>query len=289
MRLLVDPLLLHKFAPLNPGRVAALFRKLISILRSLAAYVSVSLWVLLLAPVGMILALVFRSPGVLYWLGRGGVRLGLATAGIRVQVDGYECVQKSRGAVYCANHSSNLEPPIIYMALAAIHPRLKILYKSELRAAIPILRSAFDMAGFVPIERRNTEQSSLAIERAALALTNGDSFMIFPEGTRSRTGALLPFKAGGFLMAIKGQAPIVPVAISGARTAMEKGSPVINPVTVTVKIGQPIETDGFEVAERNSLIRETRSALEALLGMVVTGHPQKTTASTVITENHRLQ
>lgn len=221
-------------------------------------------------------------------LGRGGVRLGLVVAGIKVKIDGYECVQRSRGAVYCANHSSNLEPPIVYMALAAIHPKLKILYKSELRAAIPVLRNAFDMAGFVPIERRNVEQSSKAIEQAAMALANGDSFMIFPEGTRSRTGELLPFKKGGFLMAIRGQAPIVPVAISGARAAMEKGSLVINPVTVTVKIGGPIETNGLEVAERNTLIRKTRSALELLLGNA-TDHPQKTTASTVIAENHRLQ
>ena len=268
--------------------MAALFHKLVSIFRSFVAYISVSLWVLLLAPGGMLLALMLRSPNILYLLGRGGVRLGLATAGINVQVDGYEYVQKSRGAVYCANHSSNLEPPIIYMALAAIHPRLKILYKAELRAAIPILRNAFDMAGFVPIERRNTEQSSRAIERAALALTNGDSFMIFPEGTRSRTGELLPFKKGGFLMAIKGRAPIVPVAISGARTAMGKGSPVIYPVTVTVKIGKPIETDELEVTERNSLIRETRSSLESLLGGV-TDNPHKTKAYTVITGNHRLQ
>jgi len=112
--------------------------------------------------------------------------------------------------------------------------------------------------------------------------------MIFPEGTRSRTGELLPFKKGGFLMAIKGQAPIVPVAISGARRAMEKGSPVIYPVTVTVKIGKPIETDGFEAAERNSLIRQTRSSLESLLGEV-TGPPHKTKASTAITESHHLK
>ena len=243
---------------------------------------------LLLAPAGMLLALIRRSPGVLYMLGRGGVRLGLAAAGIRIQIDGYESVQSSRGAVYCANHSSNLEPPIIYMALAAIHPKLKILYKAELRAAIPVLRNAFDMAGFVPIERRNIKQASKAIDQAAMALVNGDSFMIFPEGTRSRTGELLPFKKGGFLMAIKGQAPIVPVAISGARAAMEKGSPVINPVTVTVKIGEPIETNGLEVTERDILIRKTRLALELLLGNA-TDRPQKTTASTVIAENHRSQ
>lgn len=213
----------------------------------------------------MVLAYAFRQPGILYALGRGGVRLGLGAAGIRFVVVGEGHVQIGRGAVYCANHSSNLEPPIIYMALAAIHPRLKILYKAELRAAMPVLRNAFDLVGFVPIERGNRDQSSRAIDHAAEALAAGDSFMIFPEGTRSRTGRLLPFKKGGFVMAIKGQAPIVPVAVQGADAAMRKGSPVIRPVTVRVNVGEPITVEGLEFKDRNVLIDRTRRAIESLL------------------------
>ena len=82
-------------------------------------------------------------------------------------------------------------------------PRLRILYKAELRK-LPVLVRAFDLAGFVPLERGNRDQSLPAIERAAQALQEGSSFLIFPEGTRSRTGELLPFKKGGFIMAIKG-------------------------------------------------------------------------------------
>ena len=213
----------------------------------------------------MILAALFKWPGVLYALGRGGVRLGLGAAGIRVRVHGAEHIQHDRGAVYCANHTSNLEPPIIYMALAAIHPRLKILYKAELRPVFPVLRNAFDIVGFVPVERRNREQSSRAIDGAAIALTRGDSFMIFPEGTRSRTGELLPFKKGGFVMAIKGRAAIVPVAIQGTRAAMRKGSLVIRPVTVSVRLGPPIGADRFNVSQRTDLIACTRAAIEDLL------------------------
>ena len=245
--------------------MAELVRTVVATVRSASAYLSVALWVLVLGPVGMALAYAFRRPEILYALGRGGVRLGLGAAGIRFTAVGGSHVQAGRGAVYCANHRSNLEPPIIYMALAAVHPRLKILYKAELRSAMPVLRNAFDLVGFVPIERGNPDQSSQAIDRAAEALAGGDSFMIFPEGTRSRTGRLLPFKKGGFIMAIKGQVPIVPVAVQGADAAMRKGSPVIRPVTVRVRIGPPIPADGLDFKDRNVLIDRTRRAIETLL------------------------
>ena len=243
-----------------------IFGMLVRAVRSVAAYVGVSLWILILGPPGMVVASVFRKPDLLYALGRGGVRLGLYAAGIRYRVAGVEHIQSDRGAVYCVNHSSNLEPPIVYMALSAIHPRLKILYKSELRRVFVVLRNAFDIVGFVPIERGNREQSSRAIDTVRGALISGDSFMIFPEGTRSRTGELLPFKKGGFVMAIKGQAPLVPVAIQGASAAMRKGSPFIRPVTVSVRIGSPIEVVGLDLSQRNVLIADTRAAIERLLG-----------------------
>lgn len=245
--------------------MAEFLRTIVATIRSAAAFLGVALWILVLGPVGMILAYTCRTPGVLYALGRGGVRLGLGAAGIRYTAVGGSNVQVGRGCVYCANHSSNLEPPIIYMALSAVHPRLKILYKAELRAALPVLRNAFDLVGFVPIERGNRDQSARAIDRAAEALAAGDSFMIFPEGTRSRTGRLLPFKKGGFVMAIKGQAPVVPVAVQGADAAMRKGSPVIRPVTVRVRIGEPIAVDGLEFKDRNVLIDRARQAIETLL------------------------
>ena len=84
-----------------------------------------------------------------------------------------------------------------------------------------------------------------SIDRAAESIRAGNSFLIFPEGTRSRTAELLPFKKGGFIMAIKAQAPIVPVAVSGGRSAMQKGSWFVRPVMVDVRIGEPVETAGL--------------------------------------------
>ena len=119
---------------------------------------------------------------------------------------GAEHIQRDRASVYAVNHASNVEPPILFLTLRALFPRLRILYKSELRK-LPILTQAFDLAGFVPLQRGNRDQSLPAIERAAQALREGHSFLIFPEGTRSRTGSLLPFKKGGFVMAPQGAGP----------------------------------------------------------------------------------
>jgi len=237
---------------------------LIAAVRSLATYVAVSLYVLLFGPPFLLLALATGNALALYRVALGGVRLGLWLSGISVRVRNPENIQRDRAAVYAVNHASNVEPPILYETLSELFPRLRILYKAELRK-LPILVRAFDLAGFVPLERGNREQSLPAIERAAEALREGHSFLIFPEGTRSRTGELLPFKKGGFIMAVKGQAPIVPVAIVGARDAMKKGSLIIRPVRVTVSFGAPVPTTGLTLEDREPLISAVRGAVATLL------------------------
>lgn len=232
--------------------------------RSIVTYLVVSLYVLVVGPPFVLLALLVGSPAILYRVGLLGVRLGLFLSGIRYTVDGAEHVRADRAAVYAVNHASNVEPPILFDALSRLFPKLRILYKAELRR-LPILTKAFDLAGFVPLERGNPEQSLPAIDRAAAALREGNSFLIFPEGTRSRTGELLPFKKGGFIMALKAQAPIVPVAIKGARAAMRKGSPWIQPVHVRVAFGPPVETAGLAFDQRDQLIGLVRSEVERLL------------------------
>ena len=118
-------------------------RATVALVRSLSAYVSVSAWVVIFAPIGIVLAIVFNRPGLLYALGRGGARLGLMLAGINFTVRNAHRVQRNRGVVYCANHSSNLEPPIIFMALAGVHPKLMALYKGASFAQKCIRRCGF--------------------------------------------------------------------------------------------------------------------------------------------------
>lgn len=232
-------------------------------IRTLTCVLAVSLYVLLLAPPVLIWTVASGRPGLLYAAGTAGVRLGFLLAAIRLKVVGSEHIQRGP-AVYAANHSSNIEPPAVFLALARVFPRLRVLYKAELRQ-LPLLVWVFDAAGFVPLERANPDQSWPAVDRAAEALAAGNSFVIFPEGTRSRTGELLPFKKGGFVMALKAQVPVVPVAVSGGRAAMKKGSRLIWPATVAVTFAPPISTAGLTFDDRDSLVARVRAAIEANL------------------------
>jgi 1-acyl-sn-glycerol-3-phosphate acyltransferase len=205
-----------------------------------------------------------RNPAALYRAATAIIRLALAIVGIRLRVHGAEHIQTTRAAVYAFNHSSNVEPPIAFMALRCLFPMLRIMYKAELRK-LPVLVWVFDAAGFVPVERQNRDQSLPAVDKAVDALRAGASFLIFPEGTRSRTGELLPFKKGGVVMALKAQVPIVPCVIEGARDAMHRGSPVVHPVTVDVTIYPPVETTGCMLSDRDSLIEAVRAPIAAKL------------------------
>ena len=237
-------------------------RTAVAAVRSAATFGAIALYVLVVAPPGLLLASLFKWKGLLYELGRGGVWLGLKLAGIRVRVMGREHLPVNRAAVFCANHQSNVDPPLLFVVL---HRRLHILYKAEL-SRLPLLGRTFVLGGFVAVDRDNREAALASIERGADSVRAGNSFLIFPEGTRSRTHQLLPFKKGGFIMALEAGAPIVPVAIDGGRAAMRRGSRLVWPATVTVKIGEPIETRGMTLDDRDRLIALVRERIQGMLG-----------------------
>ena len=228
--------------------------------RSFITYVVIVFYIALVAPPGILLSWLLRWKRLPYRLGHGGVGLALSLAGIRYKVVGRENVPPG-AVVYCSNHESNVDPAVLFQGL---HPMLHIFYKAELHK-VPLMGTAFDIGGFVAVERGDRHKAFASVDVAAESLRQGNSFLIFPEGTRSRTGELLPFKKGGFVMALKAQVPVMPVAISGGRASMRKGSAIVRPVTVTVRIGDPIPTAGMTIDDRDELIERTRAAVSALL------------------------
>ena len=234
---------------------------IIAAVRSVLTYLVVSVYVLIAGTIGLGIAIPFKLKGVLYELGHIGVGLALGMAGIRYRVTGRENIPKGRAVVFCSNHESNVDPPVLFQAL---HRRLHVLFKAELKK-LPVLGRVMLAGGFVPVERDRREASMASIDRAAASIRAGNTFLIFPEGTRSKTSELLPFKKGGFIMAIKAQAPIVPVAISGGRDAMRKGSWFVRPVLCRIRIGEPVETAGMSVDNRDDAIELVRARIEELL------------------------
>ena len=190
------------------------------------------------------------------WIMAASVR----AAGIRVEITGMENIPAGRACIFMSNHVSNLDPPVL---LPLIPGRISVLLKEELMR-IPIMGTAMRMGKFIPVDRRpNPTQAKATIDAAADALRSGLHIVIFPEGSRSQDGRLLPFKKGPFYLGKETGAPVIPVVITGTRRMMATGSAAIHPGTAHIRMLPVIESTAY--ATREELMTAVRNAINAAL------------------------
>jgi 1-acyl-sn-glycerol-3-phosphate acyltransferase len=213
-------------------------------------------YILLVGPWFLIYALLTGRTDALYECGRTGGKLSLWLAGVKLEVIGREKIPKDRAVLFMPNHQSLSDGPAI---IAVLPPVLAIAKKEFFK--MPVLGRAMVLRGFVALDRKNRERAFQAVEEAAVSLRAGHSFVAFPEGTRSADGRLQPFKKGVFVMAIKAEAPIIPISISGSRKIMRKGDWSIHPGTIRITFQDPVPTEGCTMNNRAEIMERVRQAM----------------------------
>jgi 1-acyl-sn-glycerol-3-phosphate acyltransferase len=225
-------------------------------IRAILVSVVTFLYILFVGLPFLIHAWLIKNTDTLYRMGITGGRLALWLSGVRLEVHGLEKIPHGRAAIYMPNHQSNCDPP----AVITILPPVLVLAKQEF-FRVPVLGWAIRYRGFIPVDRKNRERAMAAVEQAVESMKRGNSFLAFPEGTRSPDGRLQTFKKGLFVMAIKAGALIVPVSVSGARKIMPKGQFAIHPGLVRITIQEPIRAADYAPERRRELIQLTRQAI----------------------------
>jgi 1-acyl-sn-glycerol-3-phosphate acyltransferase len=184
----------------------------------------------------------------------------LRAAGIEARLVGWEKVPQNRPVVFVSNHQSWFD---IFLLAGLIPTQVRFVSKKELMR-IPILGRAMLSAGHIFIDRQNRQKAFGAYDDAAEAIRKGMSAIVFPEGTRSRSGEIQPFKKGPFVLAIAAQVPVIPTYCAGTFTLLPKGTIRLTPHPVTAHFGDPISTAGMTYDDRETLMEKTQRAIEAL-------------------------
>jgi 1-acyl-sn-glycerol-3-phosphate acyltransferase len=230
-----------------------------------------SLWAALVALVvtipvslGVIFVSIFStSVGLIDAMIRFWARSLLRAAGIRIATERMEVLDPNQRYILVGNHYSYFDIPIL---LAAVPQPIRFMAKISL-FKIPIFGWAIGRAGFIPIDRKNRRTAVKSFDLAAQRIRHGNTIVIFPEEGRSRERMMRPFQRGAFLLAIRSELPIVPIAIDSTFDIFRVGAKKITPGTVTIRIGTPIPTAGRSVRDKEALAQESRAQIEQMLGV----------------------
>ena len=180
----------------------------------------------------------------------------LRVARIRVVVTGLDRIPAQGPVIYMGNHQGNFDIHSLTLAI----PRLFSWVAKEELFRVPIFGSAMRRAGYIALDRSGGRKALRSMRVAAERIAAGTSVVIFPEGTRTPDGSLLPFKRGAFLLAAEAGVPIVPFTINGSRERNPPNTFELEPGTISVSFAAPIDPAGVAEAELMELVRESVAA-----------------------------
>ena len=196
------------------------------------------------------------------WVHRSWAKSMLWMAGVRVEVDGLDNLPVNEPVILAVNHQSWID---ILVLLAFLPVSLRFIAKKEIRR-VPVFASAMALAGHVFVDRQNWGKAIVAMREAAARMQeHGLSMAIFPEGTRSPDGRLLPFKKGGFVLAIEIAATLVPSAMDGGRLIMPKSTFVVRAGRVRLRCAKAIRFTGPEKDDRDDALEHVRDRIAGML------------------------
>lgn len=190
----------------------------------------------------------------------GWSRVGLMMAGVRLRVSGTEHVPVGEPVIFMGNHQGNFD---ILVLSRAIPRRFSWLAKEEL-FRIPLFGAAMRRAGYIPVDRSDGRKALRSLDAAAQRIRAGVSVVVFPEGTRTAAGSLLPFKKGGFILAERAGVPIVPFTINGSLGVNPRNTVrLVLGAEISVRFGAPILTSGEGALKGQPLMDQVRAAIQA--------------------------
>lgn len=182
----------------------------------------------------------------------------LKACGIRLRVSGREHIRPGERYVILSNHASYFDPPALVLALGL---QYRWVIKKELRK-VPLFGLALETSRNLFIDRSKGSDALESIKQGVAQLPDGTSILLFPEGTRSWDGRLLPFKRGGFVIARDGGLPILPVTIRGSHDRLPKGHAAFSSGDIHIVIHPPV-TVGDKSLE--TLMEEVKSTIAGTL------------------------
>jgi len=240
-----------------------------AMLRSFLCLLAIAIVTSVLLPFATLAILVtWDTRGATWFARRLWAPAMLWMAGTRVVVEGREHIDPTLPTLFASNHQSSIDIPVLFVALPV---NLRFIAKEQLRW-VPLIGWYLQLAGHILIDRSNRTRAIASLDRAALEIARRKiSLIVFPEGTRSPDGRILPFKHGSFGLALKARIPVVPVTLEGSAQVMPRGTWRVRAGVVRVRVGAPVPTDGFDVNDRAGLARVVREAV--VQGSLALGGP----------------